>query len=803
MSIGPFGSLFDTVDPTISGTALATLLNNFKDAMVSGNIGPSRPALLKAGGTWVDSTNDPTTWAFKIYTGTTDITIFTLNLVSGIGSVALGVDSFQVKKVSADTAGAILGLIKQRIASNGQVLNGDVVGEIRVTGRTNTSTNPVVAKIIWTATDDQTTSSYGGTLSFQSTPDATNTLTEHFRLINGLVETVVPHKLNSLILVPNPVTATGTAIAQLSASKSLVEISGSAATDIQGINSGNDAQVITIHNRSTAAMTLKHQNGSAAAADRMKLPNAADYVIAIDASATLYYCTTDSLWKLVSTSELTSTGFTIQKLYAVSQTFTVPSTTSVIKVRGYKKQRGIMTERNAMLDVYGNAAAWGLNTNGQIGDGTVTPKSSPVAVLGGLAFQRMFGLATGSTFGIASTGAPFAWGLNTSGQLGVGDVIPRSSPVAVSGSLRFSEMYGEDSTMFGLTPTGVAFAWGINANGQCGNGGVVPLSAPTAVLGSLKFAKLSVASGGTSNAFALGLTTAGAAVAWGINTNGNLGVNDVTARSSPVAVLGSHTFADIQASGSDTAGRYWAIGLDTAGAAWCWGANTKSVLGDGTQTSRSSPVAVLGGLTFTRIFASPKGETAYGLTAAGALYAWGENSQGQIGDGTTVDKSSPIAVLGGLVFVKVIVYRKSVWAITADGTAYSWGANAVGQIGDATVVAKSSPVAVLGGLKFSDIGVLDAATDQYTPVGMDLGGNVYCWGSNTNGSVGDGSVLARSSPVAVLGSFSADAQEYSVAFDLTVTGGTGYTVTMGAGMCAFGSQPIGRDIYRVEIEYAS
>lgn len=801
--IGPFGSIFSTIDPTISGTALATTLNNLKDAIVSGNIGASRPANLNAGGSWVDSTNDPTSWAYKIYTGTTDVTIFTLNLTTGVGSVALGIDSFQVKKVSADTAGAILGLIKQRIASNGQVLNGDVVGEIRVTGRTNTSTNPVVAKIIWTATDDQTTSAYGGTLSFQSTPDGTATLTEHFRLINGLIETVAPHKLNSLILVPAPVTATGTAIAQLTAAKSLVEISGSSATDIQGINSGNDAQVITIHNRSTAAITLKHQNASAAAADRMKLPNAADYVIAIDASATLYYCTTDTLWKLVSTSELTSTGFTIQKLYAVSQTFTVPSTTSVIKVRGYKKQRGIGSERNSMLDVFGNAFAWGLNANGQIGDGTVVPKSSPVAVLGGLAFQRVFGIATGSSFGIAANGAPYAWGLNANGQLGQGGVVPTSSPVAILGSLRFSEMYGEDATMFGLTPNGTAFAWGINANGQIGNGGVTPQSSPIAVLGGFKFAKLSVASGASTNSMVLGLTTAGAAVAWGINTNGNLGVNDVTARSSPVAVLGSHTFADIQASGSDTAGRYWAIGLDTAGAAWCWGANTKSVLGDGTQTSRSSPVAVLGGLTFTRIFASPKGETAYGLTSAGALYAWGENSQGQIGDGTTIDKSSPVAVLGGLTFVKVIVYRKSVWAITADGTAYSWGANANGQIGDATVIAKSSPVAVLGGLKFSDIAVIDGPTDQYTPIGMDLGGNAYCWGSNTNGTVGDGSVLARSSPVAVLGAFSGDAQETSVAFDLTVTGGTGYTVTTGAGLCYFGSQPIGRDVYRVEIEYAS
>ena len=147
--------VFDTIDPAISGINLATTLNAFKDALMSGLSGTSRPAELTAGGAWVDTT-DPTNWEYKIYTGSDDITVFTVNLTSEVASVALSVEQFSIKRVSAGTVGAILNLIKNRVADNGQVKSGDVVGEIRFTGRTSTAGNPVVAKMIWTADEDQT-----------------------------------------------------------------------------------------------------------------------------------------------------------------------------------------------------------------------------------------------------------------------------------------------------------------------------------------------------------------------------------------------------------------------------------------------------------------------------------------------------------------------------------------------------------------------------------------------------------------------------------------------------------------------
>lgn len=797
--------IFDDIDPSTSGTALATLLNQFKDAVVSGFCGTSRPTNLQIGGFWVDQTNNPTSWSFRLYTGTSDVEIFTINLTTGVAAVALAVDSFIVKKVSADSIGAVMQLVKQRIATNGQVLDGDVVGEIRFVGRTNTSTNPVVAKIIWTSTDNETSTAFGGTLSFMSTPDGSATLAEHFRFISGQFETVVPHKVNSQVLVNNNVATTAT-IAQLTASKALVEMTGSTATDIQGINSGNDSKVITIHNRSSAIVTLKNANAGAVAADRLSLPGGLDYAIASQGSAALYYCTTDSLWKLTSTTDKVN-GFKVDTLYGVVNSWTSPQVQTAVSVRTFRKTEGLRTERNNIRDIFGNLFAWGANASGQLGLGDVTPRSSPVAVLGALTFDKAWG-ETGagvSSFGLANTGSAFAWGVNTSGQLGTNDATPRSSPVAVVGGLKFLELFPRDASCFGLTTNNSAFAWGINTNGQLGLGNVTTTSSPGAVLGTQKFVKLIPISGANGSASVVGLSSStgaqgiGTAYAWGINTNGQLGVGDVTPRSSPVAVQGGIVFKDLK--GAANSSRYFFVGIGSDNVTYAWGANTQSNLGVGDQTPRSAPTAVLGALTFTQIVMNEKSESVMALDSTGKLYAWGDNTQGVLGLGDSVNRSSPVAVLGGLSFTKVKLYKNMAVGWTSDGTLYSWGTNANGQLGVGDVTSRSSPVAVLGGLKFSDVVFADGPADTYSIFAVATSGLLYSWGVNANGTLGLGDVVPRSSPVAVLGVFTADIVEESKQYDLAVTTNTAYTVTTGPGFCYFGGTNIGRDIYKIEIEY--
>lgn len=779
----------DVVDPAISGDALADDLNKMKAAFVSGLSGTSRPAEVTAGGWWVDTTNDPTSWSFKMYTGAADVEVFKLFLSTGIASTGNANSEFDIQRVSADTTGAILKLIKQRILTNGQVKDGDVVGELRFIGRANDASNPLVAKMIWTATDDQTTSAYGGTLSFQSTPDGSATLIEHMRFINGMVETVLPHKLNSLRLVGQNI-ATAASIAQLDATKVLVEFTGSTATNLQGVNSGQDTQLINLHNRSSVNVTLKHQDAGAAAADRMKLPTSSDYVLIPDASVTLYYCTTDTRWKLLSTSDKSFSGYSVETFTGVTNTFVAK--TSIVRVRAYTKRKGTQINSSGMLDTFGSAYMWGFNASAQLGVGDLNARSSPVAVIGGNTFIRLHTGDGGAYFGLRSDGAAYSWGGNPSGALGVGDVVGRSSPVAILGGQKWSQITAGNSITYGLTTAGVPYAWGRQDNGQLGVGDVIPRSSPVAVLGGLIFQKL--VAGGSASASAAAITKAGALYTWGLNDKGQLGLGDLIPRSSPVAVLGGFTFSEVL---QISAGSF--LGLTTSGTLYAWGRNDSGYLGVGDILPRSSPVAVLGGITFKQIFSSYSSTQFMALSTGGVLYAWGANDKGQLGVGDAINRSSPVAVVGGLTFNKVYVSGAQTIALDATGVAYAWGANSAGILGVGDVVARSSPVAVLGGFTFEHIVFPYLSNSVF---GVQADGTMYAWGDNAQGTLALADTVPRSSPVAVVGGLRADNTQPSFSADLTLTIGQSYTINIAdGGMATFNAQPLGLNIGRVEIEY--
>ena len=181
--------VFADINPsTTSGTQLATLLNNFKAALMSGLTGTSRPTELLEGGTWIDTTNEGTPdfyWIVKIWTGVVDIEVFRVNLATSKASFTSADSTFEVAKISADAVGPLLKLIKQRVANNGQVLNDDVVGELQFVGRANDSSNPIVARIKTVASDNQTAGASGAYIVFEATVDNSATLTEMMRLVDG------------------------------------------------------------------------------------------------------------------------------------------------------------------------------------------------------------------------------------------------------------------------------------------------------------------------------------------------------------------------------------------------------------------------------------------------------------------------------------------------------------------------------------------------------------------------------------------------------------------------------------------
>lgn len=796
--------IFSSIDPVISGSDLALVLNDFKDAMVSGMSGTSRPTELDPGGMWVDTTLDPASWSLKLWTGTVDIEIVKIDLSLGVATSSLAVDSFSVRKVSADSAGAIMNLVKRRVASNGQVAASDVVGEIRIIGRTNSSTDPVVGKLIWTAGEAQTTTTFGGTLSFYSTPAGTNTLLEHLRFAAGQIESVVAHKLNAIILAAQSVATTAT-INQLDGSKTVVEMTGTTATEIRGINSGQASKVVTVHARTSGAgaITFKHESASATAVDRFTLPNARDLTIPAQASATFFYSVADSRWKLQYKSADFS-GFTTARILP-SGSWLAPANVAQVRIVASRNTVppgavGFESYHRLFKNITGESFSWGNNTYGGLGLGDITSRSSPVLVLGGKAFSRIITDGS-SSFGVALNGALYAWGRNAQGQLGLGDVVSRSSPVAVLGGLTFSQVQscntgtgGGTSSALGISSSGALYSWGYNSNGQLGLGDVAVRSSPVAVLGGLTFQKVLAVSGGGVSTY--GLTSDGTLYAWGYNASGQLGVGDVTPRSSPIAVLGGLKFSDISIIGSGSGS---VLGLSQSGALYSWGLNSKGQLGLGDVTPRSSPVAVLGGLTFTKIWA--RADSSYALTAAGVLYGWGSNASGRLGVGDTTSRSSPVAVLGGLVVKDISPHTDGfhVLALTSAGALYSWGLNNNGQLGLGDVVPRSSPVAVLGGL--SCAALLPSGQGNMSGA-VTTAGAQYAWGENSFGALGVGDITPRSSPVAVLGGLVMYLPATTRAmFDITVTPGNTYTFSAAVEKCFFGSLALPDNTEYLDLEY--
>jgi len=188
--------------------------------------------------------------------------------------------------------------------------------------------------------------------------------------------------------------------------------------------------------------------------------------------------------------------------------------------------------------------------------------------------------------------------------------------------------------------------------------------------------------------------------------------------------------------------------LTIAGGVKCWGDNFNGELGDGTYTNRSTPVDVSGLTTGVTAITAGGGNTC-ALTTAGAVKCWGYNSNGQLGDGTTADRLTPVdvfALKSGVTSISAGTFR-STCAVTAEGAAKCWGYNGFGELGDGTTTDRLTPVAVSG----LEVGVADISAAGIHTCALTTAGAVKCWGYNSRGELGDGTTTQRLAPVAVIG----------------------------------------------------
>ena len=355
---------------------------------------------------------------------------------------------------------------------------------------------------------------------------------------------------------------------------------------------------------------------------------------------------------------------------------------------------------------------------------------------------------------------PFGWGENGSGQLGDGTTTDRLVPVAVdvSGVLAGKTMtalsaYGE--FVLALGSDGKAYGWGSNWRGTLGDGTTARSSPPVAVdmSGVLSGKTLVALAAGYDHS--LGLTSDGKVYAWGANADGLLGNGSRVMSTVPVEVdmsgaLSGKTVVAIAAS------EFQSYALDSNGKVYAWGNNVVGGIGDGTTTQRLSPVAVddsgvLSGKVVVAIAAMPAGCLA--LSSAGKVYGWGANGTGQLGDGSTTHRLTPVemdmsGVLSGKTVTAIEAGRGGGLAIGSDGRAYAWGDNSYGQLGDGTTTRRTRPVAV------DDSGVLSGKTITAVAAGMhsmalSADGELFAWGYNASGGVGDGTTVDRALPVRV------------------------------------------------------
>jgi alpha-tubulin suppressor-like RCC1 family protein len=342
-------------------------------------------------------------------------------------------------------------------------------------------------------------------------------------------------------------------------------------------------------------------------------------------------------------------------------------------------------------------------------------------------------------------GAVQCWGVNEDGELGDGTLVSRSVPTPVVGLTgpAIAVAAAQDYSCALIQGGGVQ-CWGVNNNGELGDGTTDDSTTAVTVTGLAGPATAVSATGGTTCA----LITGGTMQCWGNNDFGEMGTGNTTDSLTPVSVTGLAGAVTAIATGQN-----YTCALITGGTVQCWGLNSSGQLGDGTSGSFNSnptPISVAGLSGAAIAVVASNGHTC-ALITGGTVQCWGRNSDGQLGDGTKVDRTTPVTVVDSeddpLTGVTAIsASPQYTCAVIEDGGIRCWGDNGIGELGTGTTDDSTTavPVVDLGGAALSvDGGFVSTCA-------FIEGGSIQCWGSNFDGNLGDGTTDDSLVPVDVL-----------------------------------------------------
>ncbi|MGH7538360.1 MAG: Ig-like domain-containing protein [Gemmatimonadales bacterium] len=383
---------------------------------------------------------------------------------------------------------------------------------------------------------------------------------------------------------------------------------------------------------------------------------------------------------------VTAHGAGAAQIVAASEQQTGSATVEVASVRYAALSAGKFAH-TCGLTADGRAFCWGSDETEELGNEVA---GSSVTPMGAARTLRFDGIGAGGRFtcGAVRTGTVYCWGYGGAGRLGDGTFDTRPRPVPVTGDLRFTTFAIGWRHSCGTTLAAGAYCWG-GGEGLGGDAGkFAPIPQPLA--GDPPVHRIEA--GGN---FSCGLTADSIAWCWGSNATGQLGSDAGTLSETPIPVSGGLSFRALASGSRHTC----ALALD--GSAWCWGANGSGQLGNGSRTVARTPVAVSGGLTFTSITAG--NFFSCGITATGAAYCWGDGAAGQLGSDASLEmcetgpgSTAPVAIAGGIGFRVLSAGSTHTCGLATSGLAYCWGDNRAGQVGDGTVINRSTPVLVAG-----------------------------------------------------------------------------------------------------------
>jgi alpha-tubulin suppressor-like RCC1 family protein len=417
------------------------------------------------------------------------------------------------------------------------------------------------------------------------------------------------------------------------------------------------------------------------------------------------------------------------------------------------------------LDADGAVWTWGSNSDGTLGNGTTTSNSTPAIVLG---LPKIRSIAAGGrhVLAAATDGRLFVWGDNYHGQLGIGNKNNKLSPELVSSITTANRVIACNDvntyTSFVILTDGTVMAAGYSFSSGLGlpNSEYISFTAVPGLtnildLVSLPYCTIALdaegalyGSGSSSNGILLagwpdlgtwaftaipgaptGVTSmtvsadsfycetgGGAKYAWGNNTYGELMLGTGAVHPLPATVSTPATLKQM------VGGDDFLLAIDDAGDIWAWGANKSGQIGDGTTTARATPVKILDAAA-PAVQVAAYGSKSMALLSDGSIYTWGGNASG-----TFPVKNTDTNLSSGVVEVAL---GSSHWAVRkSDGSVWTWGSNSYGQLGDDTGTYKASAVQVksVDGLGYLT-GVASLAATKYNCIARLTDGTVVCWGS--------------------------------------------------------------------------